>query len=168
MTPEAIRKIGKVRQEFHTEFAAIIDVPVNITKGDSYSSNFPKLSWVDLNQRLNYVYVYAHIAPDQLLPDRPLILRIGVNKGLGWEAVKRSQGSKGKGDKVLRFDLTLLPDEILDFIPWLVGLLKSDDSDTRKVINPPFPLNCSTLCELLRNGAWTQNAKLCLAENPVL
>lgn len=165
MTPETIRTISQVRQEFYTAFAAAIDAPVNITKGNLYSSNTPRVSWTDRYQRLNYICVYAHVAPDQLLPDRPLILRLGVNKGLGLESVRRGKDSQQISQKLLRFELTLLPDEILDFVPWLASLLQSSVKSHEAMELPPHQLNLNTLDELLLYGAWTQHATRCFAQN---
>ncbi|NER80685.1 MAG: hypothetical protein F6K42_14160 [Leptolyngbya sp. SIO1D8] len=164
MTPEAIRIISQIRHEFHASLAEGIGVPVNITKGTSYSSNFPKISWTDSDQRLNYVYVYAHVAPDTLIPDRPLILRVGVNKGLGLEPAKRVQKKQKTSQKLLQFELTLLPDEIFDFVPWLISLLRFYAADPAKVISPPCTLNPDTLDELILQGAWTPKAKQCFAQ----
>lgn len=164
MTPEAIRTVGQVRQEFHTLFSAAIGMPVNITKGNPQSGNAPKISWTDQDQRLNYVCLYAHIAPDVMLPNRPLILRLGVNKGLGLESAKRLKASQPASQKLLRLELTLLPSEVLPFVPWIVSLLQSDDLDSDRVVSPPSPLNFDTLDRLLRHGAWTQKATRCLAQ----
>lgn len=163
MTPETIRTLGQVRQEFYIAFAAAIDAPANITKGNLYSSNTPRISWTDRHQRLNYLCVYAHVAPDQLLPDRPLILRLGVNKGLGLDA-RHGKESQQASQKLLRFELTLLPDEILDFVPWLASLLQSSVKSYEIMELPPCRLNLNTLDELLLYGAWTQQATRCFAQ----
>ncbi|NJL87212.1 MAG: hypothetical protein HC886_16520 [Leptolyngbyaceae cyanobacterium SM1_1_3] len=158
MTPEAIRTISQIRQEFYTLFAAAIDVSVSITKGNSYSSNTSKISWIDRYERLNYVCVYAHTAPDQLLPERPLILRLGINRGLGLEPAKRSKEAQQSDQKLLRFELTLLPDEILSFVPWVADLLQSYEKGSSAIGSPPCLLNFDTLDQLLLHGAWTQRA----------
>jgi len=85
MTPEAIRQVGKIRDEFYASLATVLDVPVNITKGASYSSNLPRIAWTDRYQSSNYVCIYAHLAPDAIQPKQPLILRVGVNQGMGIE-----------------------------------------------------------------------------------
>ncbi|MFE4107620.1 hypothetical protein [Almyronema epifaneia] len=164
MTPEAIRTISQVRHEFYKLFAAEISEPVNITKGNSYSSNTAKVSWIDRYQRPNYACLYAHIAPDRLLPDRPLILRLGVNQGLNFEPTKRHQELHLNRQKLLRFELTLLPDEILKFVPWLISLLQTHEKGSG-LITPPCLLNFDTLDELLLYGAWTQKAEVAFCQS---
>lgn len=164
MTPEAIRTVGQVRLEFHDLFSASIGMPVSITKGNPQSGNAPKISWVDQAQRSNYVCLYAHIAPDVILPDRPLILRLGVNKGLTLDSAKRLKPGQSTSQKVLRFELTLLPDEVLKFVPWVTRLLQTNGQGSEETISPPAPLTVETLSQLLVHGAWTQTASRCLAQ----
>lgn len=83
MTPEAIRIITQLRREFYTLFAAAMDMPVSITNGNSSSGNPPIASWIDGRKRLNYLRIYVYTAPDELIPERPFILRLSVNKGGG-------------------------------------------------------------------------------------
>lgn len=159
MTPEAIRIVSQLRHEFYSLFAAAMKVPVRITNGNSYASNLSMASWIDDRQRLNYVLVYAHTAPDELVPERPFILRVAVNKGAGIVAVAR----RGKGCQGLNqswyFELTLLPEEILDFLPWIVSLVKSHDKGSASFVkNPPHPFNFKTSNVLLFHDAWTQKA----------
>lgn len=163
MTPEAIRTIAQIRQEFHTVLAAAIDLPVTITKGNSHSSNPAKISWVDHSQRLNYICVYAHMAPDILLPDRPLILRVGMNRGLGFEPARRSQDRPAMGRKLLQFDLTLLPGELLTHAPWVTRLWQAYERGADLVVAAPGELNVKTFEQLVRHGAWTRLALHCLA-----
>lgn len=164
MTPEAIRKLSQIRDEFNALFSAAIGVPVSITKGSSHSSNAAKITWEDRHQRQNYICVYAYIAPDELLPDRPLILRLGINKGLGHEAAKRGRKNQLISQKPLRFELTLLPDEVLKCVPWVISLLQSYDQGLELEDLPPCRLNFDTLDELVRHGAWTQRATLCFSQ----
>ncbi|MBE9077208.1 hypothetical protein IQ241_07855 [Romeria aff. gracilis LEGE 07310] len=158
MTPEAIRQLSQIRDEFNTLFSAAIGLPVSITKGSSHSSNAAKIAWEDRHHRQNYICLYACIAPDELLPDRPLILRLGVNKGLGVEAARRGKKSQQTSQKPLRFELTLLPDEVLKVVPWVISLLQSYDQGSSLDIAPPCRLNFDTLDQLVRQGAWTQRA----------
>ena len=62
--------------------------------------------------------------------------------------------------KLLKFNLTLLPDELIRFIPWFISLLKAYDKGSNISIPSPCPLNFATLDEILRYGAWTQKATL--------
>lgn len=158
MTPEAIRIVSQLRQEFYSLFAAAIKVPVNITQGNSYSNNLSMASWVDSRKRLNYLCVYAHTAPDVLVPDRPFILRVAVNKGADIIAVtRRGKGAQGL-NRSWHFELTLLPDEILEFLPWVVSLVKSHENSSEPgIAEPPHPLDFER--DLPRTqSAWTHQA----------
>lgn len=164
MTPSTIRLVSQLRQEFYSRFATAMTIPVHITSGNSYASNLATASWLDRHQRLNYVYVYAHTAPDELIPDRPLTLRVAINKGAGIGVMSR----RGKGcqgfNQSWHFELTALPEEILDFLPWIVNLVKScDDHSASLVPEPPHPFNFQMSNALLFHQAQTHKASSKLA-----
>jgi hypothetical protein len=163
VTPETKHIVSELRHEFYCLFAAAMNVPVRIT-GASYSSNSPIASWVDDRQRLNYVNVYAYTAPDEFIPFRPFILRLAINKSAGRVTiVKKGQECRGL-NRVWDFELTLLPGEILDFLPWTVSLVQAYDKNSPSLLAPPphpFELKVPTVG--LFNEAWTQKAWL-LAE----
>jgi hypothetical protein len=158
MTPEAIRTVTDSRQEFYTLLANTLGVPVNITKGNSYLGNTPKISWTDRFQNANYICIYAHLAPDVLTPDRPLILRLGMNQGLGLEPAKGKQAKSSKRPKLLKFELTLLPNELIQFAPWVVDLVHTYEMGMDMKLEPPCQLTISTLADLVSQGAWTRKA----------
>ena len=158
MTPEAIRTVTDSRQEFYTLLANALDVPVNITKGNSYLGNTPKISWTDRFQNANYICIYAHLAPDVLMPDRPLILRLGMNQGLGLEPAKGKKNKSTPGPKLLKFELTLLPEELIKFAPWVIELVHAYEMGMDMELDPPCQLTISTLADLVSQGAWTYEA----------
>jgi hypothetical protein len=158
MTPEAIRRVHELRREFYSHFATTMKVPVRIT-GNSYGSNFPTASWLDERQRLNYVSIYAYTAPDHLIPKRPFILRVAINKGAG--RITRSKwGEECQGvNQGWHFELTLLPEEILDFLPWIVNLVKAPDRGSAgSMQEPPHPFDFKVSNRLLSNEVWTEKA----------
>jgi hypothetical protein len=165
MTPSAIRLVSQLRHEFYSLFAAAMKVQVHITNGKSYTSNLSMASWTDSRHRLNYLYVYAHTAPDELVPERPLVLRLAINKGAGTVAnSKRGKGEPGLNQN-WHFELTLLPEEILDFLPWLVSLVKSYDNGAAPFIpEPPHPFDFTTSDVLLFQDAQTHEASHKLAQ----
>jgi hypothetical protein len=158
MTPEAIRTITDIRQEFYDQLASALDGPVHITKGSSYLGNIPKIAWTDSYEKANYACIYAHTAPDALVPDRPLILRLGINQGLGLDPAKGKKTSSRRGQKLLKFELTLLPNELLKFVPWVVNLLRTHEAGTDMELEPPCQLNSEALVDLVAHGAWTDKA----------
>ncbi|MGJ3251950.1 MAG: hypothetical protein ACFE0J_12585 [Elainellaceae cyanobacterium] len=159
MTPETIRIVTQLRDEFYTLFAASMKVPVTITNRSSYASTPSMASWVDNDQRLNYVCVYAYTAPDELVPNRPFILRVAVNKGAEMGAIARRGRGYQRVNRRKHFELTVLPSEILDFLPWIVSLAKSyDEGAATLTSDPPHPFDCRMSDESLSHEAWTRQA----------
>ena len=161
MTPEGIRIISHLRREFYSLFATAMQVPVSITSSNSYASNPLTASWMDNRKKLNYLCVYAHTAPDELVPERPFILRVAANQGAGIAAANMRQKKDCQGlNQSWYFKLTLLPEEILDFLPWIVSLIKSyDKSSASFVLEPPHPLDFRMSNMALFHDAWTQQAR---------
>lgn len=159
MTPETIRVVSQLRREFYSMFAAEMELPVSITNGSSSTGNPPMVSWIDDKQRLNYLRIYVHKAPDELIPERPFILRLSLNKGGGIATATKWRRDHQGLNRDWYFELTLLPEEMLDFLPWLVNLVKSHDPDADTFVEePPHPLSCKFSNKLLFNDAWTQKA----------
>jgi hypothetical protein len=159
MTPTAIRTVTQLRQEFYSLFAAAMKTPVTITSGNSSTGNPSMVYWSDSQQWLNYLYVYAHTAPDALVPGRPFVLRLAINKNAGaFTAVSRGKSCRGL-NRGWRFELTLLPEEILDFLPWVVQLIKSYDCNANvPVLDPPYPLESKVSDGILLNSVQTYAA----------
>lgn len=134
-------------------------VPVRIS-GSSYNSISLIASWTDRNQYLNYVSIYAHTAPDELQPQRPFILRLGINKGAGdIPSVYKDRSCRGLNKKWF-FELTILPEEILDFLPWVVSLVEANTKDLlASVQEPPYPITFNSSNISCATEAWTQKAK---------
>jgi len=159
MTPEAIRIVSQIRREFYALFAAAMKVPVNITTSNPSTGNPPIASWIDNRQQLNYLRVYVYTAPDELRPERPFILRVSVNKGGGIATGVRWRRDCRGLNQGWHFELTLLPEEVLDFLPWLVNLVKSQENgSTSFVAEPPHPFHFKTFDASSCNEAWTQKA----------
>jgi hypothetical protein len=158
MNPESIRLVTQLRHEFYSLFAAAMKVPVDVTKGNS-SSNIARASWADARQQLNYICVYAHMAPDEFVPDRPLILRLSVNKGGVFTTPARMSRSSQGMNRRWHFELTLMPDEVLDFLPWVVKLVQSYEKGSVAVLSdPPHPLNFADSDVGSFHNAYTQRA----------
>lgn len=158
MTPEAIRIVSQLRHDFYTLFAAAMDAPVRIT-GKSYSNNSSIASWVDDRQRINYVNVYPYTAPDKFIPKRPLVLRVAINKSAG-RVMLVKPGPECRGfNREWDFELTLLPEEIMDFLPWIVNWVKSHDKGAALFVQePPHPLDLEVANTGLFKDVWTKKA----------
>lgn len=160
MNPEAKNIVSELRREFYSDFAAAMNMPVMIT-GTSYSSNSPIASWMDHRQRLNYVNVYAYTAPDEFVPFRPFILRLAINKSVGRIMMsKKGQVCQGL-NLVWDFELTVLPKEILDFLPWIVSLVEAHDKGSPLLLqSPPHSFELQVPAVGFFKNAWTQKAWL--------
>jgi hypothetical protein len=161
MTPEAIRIVSQLRREFYSLFAEAMTVPVYITNGNPSMANPPMASWIDDRRQLNYMRIYVYTAPDELIPERPFILRVSINKGGGIvTAAKWRKDCQGLNQD-WHFELTLLPDEMLDFLPWIVSVVKYyDQGSTSFLKESPHPLESQMSNKLLLNDVWTQKARL--------
>lgn len=159
MTPEAVQMVSNLRREFYTLFAAAMNVPVKVS-GSSYNRSSSIASWVDDRAQLNYVSIYAYTAPDELLVERPFILRVSINKGAGGITFfKRDQPYEGI-NQGWHFELTVLPEELLAFIPWVVSLVKAKAKDSRLALQePPYPVSLNTTSVLLSTEAWSKEAE---------
>lgn len=160
MTPEAKHIVSELRREFYSLFAAAMTTPVSITS-TSYSSNSPIASWIDDRQKLNYVNIYAYSAPDEFNPLRPFILRLAINKS----ALQFMMGKKWQKSRGLNlgwdFELTVLPREILDFLPWIISLVEDHDQLRPSLLqSPPHPFELKLPDVGLCNNAWTFEAYL--------
>lgn len=159
MTPEAIRTLSQLRQEFYLLFAAAMEVPVRITNQNSQTSHLSVASWVDNQQRLNYMCIFAHTAPDRLIPERPFTIRIAVNTGGDTVAIARQKQGMQELNRNWHFELTLLPDEVLDFLPWVISMIKSYNQDFVALLpEPPHPLNWQPSPAARFHNANTQKA----------
>ncbi|AFY34702.1 hypothetical protein [Calothrix sp. PCC 7507] len=160
MNLEAKQIVSELRHKFYSLFAASMNMPVAIT-GTSYSSNSPIASWVDGRQRLNYVNVYAYTAPDDFVPFRPFILRLAINKSADRViAAKNGQECRGM-NRLWNFELTVLPKEILDFLPWTVNLIEAHEKGSLSLLqSPPHPFELKVSDAELFNDAWTEKAWL--------
>lgn len=92
-------------------------MPVSITSSNLYASNPLTASWMDNGKKLNYLCVYAHTVPDELVPKRPFILQLAANKGAGISANTRREKDCQGLNQSWYFKLTLLPEEVLNFLP---------------------------------------------------
>ncbi|MCU0564992.1 MAG: hypothetical protein MUF49_00145 [Oculatellaceae cyanobacterium Prado106] len=139
MTPETIRHLQQLRQEFYTHFSAALPYPVKVTSGSSYAGNPATASWIDGRQRFNYLCIFAYAAPDDLMPDRPFILKLMVNKGTDVTAITLRQKDCNGLNRSCQLELTLLPGELRAFLPWLVRFVQCRDSSSAQALIQETP-----------------------------
>jgi hypothetical protein len=159
MTPESIRLLSSLRSEFYTQFVAAMQVPVKIS-GSSYNSISFVASWLDNREQLNYLNIYAYTAPDELSVNRPFILRVAINKGAGnMGFARQGQAFRGVNQK-WQLELTLLPDQLIDFLPWVVDLVKVRVSGGLSFTEePPHPVTLELSNWLLTDIIWSTQAE---------
>jgi hypothetical protein len=159
MTPDTIRTLTSLRDQFYCLFSAAMEASVRVTHGNTSTNNPAMAFWVDDQQRLNYIRVYAHTAPDVLVPERPFVLRVSVNKGAGTPlATKQAKGCRGHNQS-WHFELTVLPEELLDFVPWIVSVIKVQEKRSAAAAQtPPYPFTRQASAAFDKD-AWTQNAR---------
>jgi hypothetical protein len=159
MTPDTIRRISQLRQEFYEQFVAKMSVPVHITKGNSHTSTLSRATWINDHNQLNYLWVYAHSAPDDLVPERPFILQLAINKGGDVDAITRYHKGHAGLNADFRFELTLLPEELLGFLPWIVRLVQPEIGCWPLTLpSPPYLLDFATTPRETFRSAQTHQA----------
>lgn len=159
MTPESIRVLSSLRTEFYTQFVAAMQVPVKIS-GSSYNSISFVASWLNDREQLNYLNIYALSAPDELAVKRPFILRVAINKGAGnMGFARQAQAFRGVNQK-WQLELTVLPDQLLDFLPWVVNLVQAHaKGDSSFMQEPPHPVTLELSNWLLTDMIWSTQAE---------
>jgi hypothetical protein len=88
-----------------------------------------------------------------------------INKGEDAATLAKQRRDGQEFNRDWHFELTLMPEEILDFLPWIMSLIQSyDTSSASVVLEPPHPLDFQSSRELLFNNARTQEASSQLAK----
>ncbi|WP_299487641.1 hypothetical protein [Acaryochloris sp. IP29b_bin.137] len=166
MTPEAKQILVQLRETFYTQFAAAMKRDVSVTKDNSlvFSPSLAAIvSWVDDQQRFNYLSVQAHTAPDPLYPGRPLTLRITINPPSGiitnTKTVQKKMGLSLNSSWSL--NLTVLPEEIVDMAHWVASWIHAQDNDSI-AIAAPYRLKVTPTEDDREYPVWTQTAWYCL------
>jgi hypothetical protein len=162
MTPESIRVLSSLRNEFYTQFAVLMNVPVKIS-GSSHNSISFVASWLDEQEQFNYLSIYAYTAPDELSIERPFILRVAINKGASNVGFSRQGLASRTGNQRWQSELTVLPDQLLDFLPWIVNLVKAKAQGSSSFTQePPHPLTVESSNWLLVSSIWSTRAEATL------
>lgn len=162
MTPEAKQILVQLRDTFYDQFAAAMKREVSITKDNSlvFSPSLAAIaSWVDDQQRFNYLSVTAHTSPDPLLPNRPLTLRITINPPGGvitnTKTVHKKTGLSL--NQAWSLNLTVLPEEIGEMAHWVASWIHSQDNDSI-AIAAPYRLKVTPTQDDRDYQVWTQAA----------
>lgn len=159
MTPRVAALISELRHQFYARFAAEMPIAVILNQKNP-STHQAIVSWLDQHGQTNYLYLYAHTAPDDLFPDRPLLLRASINQGADSLPTSRQRRTNQGQNETWWFNLTLLPEELQTFAPWIASLAESQALKPNIVVSePPCPLTFRTGHQAASfEDAWTQAA----------
>jgi len=164
MSPqEASRLTTYLRREFTHRLAASLPMPAGVRR----SPGVPIAYWLDLAGGLNHARVDPHMAPYPQELDCPLILRVSINyqaldrheaiiRRIGWKSSYRGVYGSAVG---WCYELTALPKETLDFVPWIVSLAVAHaEHDESRLLPTPHACHFWGRPGLSRRYAWTQAA----------
>ncbi|WP_299405636.1 hypothetical protein [Acaryochloris sp. IP29b_bin.148] len=162
MTPDAKQILVQLRETFYAQFAAAMKRDVSVTKDNSlvFSPSLAAIaSWVDDQQRFNYLSVTAHTAPDALFPNRPLTLRITINPPsavmTNTKTVHKKTGLNL--NQAWSLNLTVLPEELEGITHWVASWIHSQDNDSI-AIGAPYRLKVTPTEDDRDYQVWTQSA----------
>lgn len=141
--PEASRLTTWCRRQFASRLAGALGQP-------SWASiQRPAAYWLDHRDCLNHARVTVYRTPCCQDPRAPLILRIAVNLHAvdhPGRVVRRMAWRPPLGDWdsfVLgagwSFELSALPEEILDFVPWVAFLAWAHEGGATRFLKAPHP-----------------------------
>ena len=124
------------------------------------------LVWPSSAGRVEHLRFEPYYAPLAGEPRRPLIVRFSVNCCYfeGIERAARRAGLLGQGDDYAlgsgwRFELSVLPEEAVRFVPFVVGVvLAHDEHDLSCIPEPPVATRFWQEQPLARNYAWSETA----------
>ncbi len=166
MTPEAKNILVHLREAFYTQFAAAMKRDVSIAKDNSliFSPSLAAVaSWVDDQQRFNYLSVNAHTTPDALFPDQPLTLRVTINPPSGVITNTKSVHKRTRLslNSSWSLNLTVLPAEMEEMAHWVASWVHSQDNES-VAIAAPYRLKVVPTPDASDYQVWTQTAWNCL------
>jgi hypothetical protein len=161
--PEASRITTWIRRQFAVRLAGVVGHP------SWASTRRPVAYWLDRNHRLNRALVLAYQSPCPEDPRAPLILRISINYHAGEDAervVRRMLGVKPREETPFfsppdwSFELSALPEQVIDFVPWVMFLAWAHETGSVRFLKTPHPCYVWGGDDdlLQRNYAWTQAA----------
>ena len=162
MTPEAKNILVHLREAFYAQFAAAMKRDVSVTKDNSliFSPSLAAVaSWVDDQQRFNYLSISAHTTPDSLCPNQPLTLRVTINPPSGVITNTKSVHKKTRLslNSSWSLSLTVLPEEIENMAHWVASWVHSQDNES-VAIAAPYRLKVMPNPDISEYQVWTQTA----------
>lgn len=135
----AQEQIAYLRRDFFEHFLANMKMPAEVNLRP------PMVCWLDPNGHINHLRVHACMQPHAGIPDRPLIPRLYVNHYAldNPERIARRMGWPLRPVRIdapiqWSFELSLLPNQLTDFAPWIVSLAQAHAAnDSSMVMAPP-------------------------------
>jgi len=148
-----------LRREFRARFARDLPRPVILPRSPVCAV------WRDARGQVGNVQVVAYLSPWRFNENRPLITRITVNHygvRVSRANLKRlgctfSQ-TLGQTASDPHLELSTVPEELLDFAPWIAAFVESHDIGT-ELAAPPHPCNFFGGDMHTSSYAWTCTAQ---------
>lgn len=117
-----------VRKQFLRELAAILDRPL------LWLNENKALAWRDNLGRFNVITVVRFLK-------KPEILTLAYNKIVDFDFREAAQTLNVQSDLIRSpFELMLIRNELLAFIPWLIAVNAAAENESKKEPNFPIPL----------------------------
>lgn len=164
MSPQDARRLtAYLRSEVTRRIAAAMSMPAGVRR----APGVPIVCWLDPHGGLNHARLDPHMAPCPGELDCPLVLRVSINylaldhheailRRMGWEARYRGRYGSAVG---WSYELTALPGEVLNFVPWLVSLAVAQaERDESQLRATPYACYFWGKPGLTCHYAWTQAA----------
>jgi hypothetical protein len=148
---------SEIRQGFYRLLAA------GLSHDSASIGSPPRLCWSDLGGAFNHVWLYPFLSPTPSCPHLPWIARVAVNildPMLVPNEVARSLCVTSWYPD-WHLELTLLPEELADFAPWVAQLADAHDVLwSERVVGPPRRLHRPLTREGLLDAAslWSESA----------
>lgn len=159
---EAESRAKRLRRSFLEQLTEQLSLPAFLHTRPGPSAT----CWLDPDGRFNQVQIVTLSAPHVESLDAPLILRVSINylrffyaatvrKRAGWPVLSSWQ----EQPHTWSYELSLLADQLLDFVPWVAHLaLAKTHQDERLLLSPPEACHFWIHPNLLCDYAWTVKA----------
>ena len=160
---DAIREAGscaaRVRRAFAAALASRLCLPATVC----WTPGLPATCWLDHDDGFNHARVLTISGPKSCCLEAPLILRVSINslafnyeravcRRLSWPTTP----GDGQESPRWRYELSLLPEQLVDFVPWTAALAEAQAyQDESMLIAPPHPCHFWMRTGLKCDYAWT-------------
>jgi len=160
-TPPSGKDIARLMRDFVGRFIETVRMPAGNTVRP------PVAYWLAPKGILNHVRVDTYLCPRMKEDGHPLVVRISINhyalddpevilKRMGWRPFLKGRHHDSPG---WSFELSVLPEELRAFAPWIASLAEAHAVGRDSVVGPtPYPCRFWNEAILHCNYAWSSAA----------